>query len=187
MKATLILPGTGLLLVLLFVGCSFDYEGARVDENLSESNPEAILLGFSQTVVENGHPVMKIEADRAELYESQNMTIAYGLHFTELGREGELLSEGWADKATYHNDTENAEFTGSVYINSQAEETSLRAQSISWDNENKVLTTPPESLVQLEKDDGAFLEGRGLEVDLRYREIQLGGKVKGTYVTSEDN
>ncbi len=157
-----------------------------MDESLAESNPDLILLGFSQTVVEDGKPVMRLEAERTELYESQNLTIAYGLHFVELGTDGERLSEGWADKVAYHNDTENAEFTGSVHIYSEKEETSLKAQSISWDNENKVLTTPPEATVQLKKDDGSFLEGQGLEVNLRYREIQLDGNVKGTYVFEED-
>ena len=48
------------------------------------------------------------------------------------------------------------------------------------------METPTETRVTLKKDDGSFLEGTGLEADLRRMEIKLKGGVQGRYVTEEE-
>ena len=174
------------VLLSLMVSCSFDYEEAMAEEILSAKNPDSVLLGFSQTIVKEGQAVMKITADRAEHYDSQNLAVAYGLHFVEYGAGGRKLTEGWAEKAIYQNDTEDADFTGAVFIRSEKEESNLRTESISWDSQNEILSAPPDARVTLEKDDGSSLSGLGFEANLRYMEIQFGKDVKGVYLTSEE-
>jgi hypothetical protein len=48
------------------------------------------------------------------------------------------------------------------------------------------LDTPPDSRVTLKRDDGSFLEGTGLEADLRRMEIKLKNGVIGRYVSEEE-
>jgi len=173
---------------MLFVtlACSFDYDEAMVDENLAEEFPESIMLELSQTVVEQGKPVLKVEADSVEIYQGFNKTVARGLHFLEYADDGGTLTEGWADKVVYFNETEDAEFTGNVYFYSKKEEISISTDSIRWESEPRYLETPAETAVTLKRDDGSFLEGTGLEADLRRMEIKLKGGVRGRYVTEEE-
>ena len=157
-----------------------------VDENLAEEFPESIMLELSQTVVEGGKTILKLEADSVEIYQGHKKTVARGLHFLEFDNDGSALTEGWADKVVYFNETEDAEFTGNVYFYSKKEEISISTDSIRWESERRYLETPPETRVTLKKDDGSFLEGVGLEADLRRMEIRLKGGVRGRYVTEEE-
>lgn len=157
-----------------------------VDENLAEELPESIMVELSQTVVEEGKIILKIEADSVEIYRGFIKTVARGLHFFEYDDNGDTLTEGWADEVVYFNETEDAEFTGNVYFYSKKEEISISTDSIRWESEPRYLETPAETTVTLKRDDGSFLEGTGLEADLRRMEIKLKGGVRGRYVTEEE-
>ena len=182
----MMLNSSCLLLFLVLTSCSFDYRGAMVEESLSEELPTSILLGFSQTIVEDGRTVMSVQASRAEIYDESEKTVVYDLEFVEFDRDGETLTEGRAEKGVYYRDTENAEFSGSVRLNSATEETSVTAENLTWDNENRRLTTPADSRVSITRTDGSVLEGRGMEADLRLRRITLQNEVKGVYITDDD-
>ena len=106
-----------------------------------------------------------------------------GHFFLEYAEDGGTLTEGWADEVVYFNKTEDAEFTGNVYFYSKKEEISISTDSIRWESEPRYLETPAETTVTLKRDDGSFLEGIGLEADLRRMEIKLKGGVRGRYVT----
>lgn len=174
-----------LILLLLFPSCTFDYRSAMVEENLSEEIPTSVLLNFNQTIVKNGRIILEAEAERAEIYDALDKTVIQGLFFAEYGREGEKLTEGRAENGVYYNDSENAEFSGNVYLYSITEETGIRTENLTWDNEKRLLTTPTETTVTIERDDGSRLEGQGLEADLRLRKIVLNRGVSGTYYTEE--
>jgi len=177
----------GMLAFLILVcSCSFDYEEAMVDEDLAEEAPESIMVEVSQTVVEEGKTIMTVEADSVEIYQGHKKTVARGLHFLEYDDDGSTLTEGWADEVVFHNETEDAEFTGNVYFYSKKEEISIRTDSLRWQSEIRYLETPPEAKVILKKDDGSFLEGIGLEADLRRMEIKLKSGVRGRYVSETD-
>jgi LPS export ABC transporter protein LptC len=174
-----------LLLLLLLLTCSFDYEEAMVDESLAEETPESILVKLSQTVVEEGRTIFRVEADTVEIYQGHKKTVAQGLHFLEYADDGSTLTEGWADRVVYFNETEDAEFMGNVNLYSKKEKILISTDSIRWESETRHLETPPETKVSLKKDDGSFLEGVGLEADLRRMEIRLKSHVRGRYVTEE--
>jgi LPS export ABC transporter protein LptC len=176
-----------ILISHFLLSCSFDYEEAIVEESFSEKAPESIIIGLSQTVVKEGQIQIVIEVERAEVYEDHKRTIARGLHFIELDREGGRLAEGWADKAVYYSETEDAEFSGNVYLYSAKEETSISTAQIKWENEERYLSTPEDVKVILKKDDGSFLEGTGFKANLRRREIQFGGGVNGHYIISDED
>lgn len=177
---------TAFVLFLIFPSCTFDYRSAMVDEDLSKELPSSVLLNLSQTIVENGRIILQAEVERAEIYDDLDKTVFQGLFFAEYGREGEKLTEGWAENGAYYNDTENAEFSGSVYIYSLTEETGIRAGNLAWDNEKRLLTTPPDATVTIERDDGSRLSGQGLEADLRLRKIVLDRGVSGTYYSEDE-
>ena len=173
---------TSLFFILPYVfslSCSFDYEKATVDEELSEEIPDSISFKFSQVIVYEDGARIQIEAERVESYEKLDRIMAYGLHFEEYGTDGELLAEGKADKAIYDMETEDAEFSGSVIFTSIQEKATVKTENIYWEDESRKLTTPPEVLVLFERDDGSFIEGKELEADLRRMEIRFANDVRG--------
>jgi LPS export ABC transporter protein LptC len=171
---------------VLPLSCSFDYEGATIDEALAEETPESRIVGLSQTVVENGTTSFEIEAESVEVYEGHTKTVAYGVRFREYDAEGDLLTEGRADRAVFRNETEDAEFEGNVRLHAVKEELVVETDRVEWNSEERRLLTPPDSRVRLEKEDGSFLEGRGFEADLRRRYVRFQAAVKGYYVVNDE-
>jgi len=179
---------TSLLLLLISVfafSCSFDYEEATVEEELSEEIPDTVMLKFSQTVVEEDGSMIRLEAERAEVYEKQEKMIALGISFREFDENGELITEGKAEKAVYHTDTENAEFSGAILFFLPQEESTLVTDAISWVDETKRLSTPPGVAVLLQREDGSYIEGQELVADLRNMIVEFGKSVSGRIVLSE--
>ncbi len=100
-------------------------------------------------------------------------------HFRELDELGAILVEGWADLATYHIDSENAEIEGNLRLYSAKEETTLTASDLSWDKDSRTLRSTEDGVVRLKRDDGSEMSGRGFEADFRHREIRFGSDVTG--------
>ena len=173
-----------LTVVALTGACSFDYEQATVADELSEEVASSTLIDFSQTVVRDGRPIMVLEAEDARTFEESQTVVLTGAHFRELDQEGAVLVEGWAERAVYHTDTENAEIQGRVILYSAKEETTLTATDLSWDKEGRVLRSTETGVVTLERDDGSEISGRGFEANFRHREIRFGSDVRGV-VTDE--
>jgi LPS export ABC transporter protein LptC len=176
-----------ILLALFSFSCSFDYEEATVEEELSEEIPDTVMLKFSQTVVEEDGSMIRLEAEKAEVYEKQEKMIALGISFQEFNEAGELITEGKAEKAVYYTDTENAEFSGSILFFLPQEDSTLTAEAISWEDETRRLTTPPGVSVQLQRKDGSFISGQDLVADLRSMIVEFGKAVSGRIVVSEEN
>jgi len=175
-----------LLTAASVLSCSFDYEGATIDETLAEETPESRIVGLSQTVVENGTTSFEIEAESVEVYEAHTRTVATGVRFREYDEEGELLTEGRADRAVFDNETDDAEFEGDVLLHAVQDELTVRTDRVEWISEERRLRTPPGSRVRLEQDDGSYLEGRGFEADLRRRRVRFQSEVRGYYVISDE-
>ena len=118
--------------------------------------------------------------DCARTFEEADTVVLTGAHFRELDEEGAILVEGWAEQATYHRETENAEFPGEVRLYSAREETTLTAEGLTWNKENRILKGREDGLVVLKEDDGSGISGRGFEADFKYRRIRFSGGVSGT-------
>jgi LPS export ABC transporter protein LptC len=179
-----------LLSVFLFLGllgCRFDYEEAMVDESLEQEVPQYTFEDFTHTFVQEGELALKIEASRVEDFSRLSQSRAEGIHFTEYDEEGEVVTEGWADEALVDADTENVDFTGSVYIYSSILESGIRAASMHWDRENRLLSTSENDAVRIEKEDGSFVEGRGFEADFKTRRIRFSSDVRGLYYIPEED
>jgi len=184
-------PGNLLLLSILAVvaasACSFDYDEAVVEEELAEEIPDSVMLDFSQTVVQEDGRWIRIRAKRAEMYEKLDKMVARDVLFEEFDAEGNLRTEGRAEEAVYHTDTENAEFTGSIVFNLAEEEVTLASEGMTWVEESRLLTTPPGVTVLLQRANGSFIQGQDLVADLRRMVVELGAAVQGSLVIQEES
>jgi LPS export ABC transporter protein LptC len=181
-----ILIATTALSLLFLSACSMDYEEAEVAEDISEEVPNTVLHYFSQTIVRDGTPVYRVQAEKAETYNKKNTMILFNVLFQELNPEGEVITEGWAEEITFYTDTEDAELEGNIEFYSKAEEAAVRASFLEWDHGDKVLSGKDEEVVRLERKSGSVVSGTGFEAELKKKRVRFTGNVEGTYVDEEE-
>lgn len=174
-----------LAFLVILSACSLDYEEARLAEEIAAETPETVMVSFTHTVVVDGKVWVKLTADRAESYEKRKQIILQGVSFQEYDSQGKLATEARADHAVFYSETEDATAAGSIVIRSPGEESTLRAQTLSWFKEGKRLEAGPQESVRLEKQDGSFVEGRGFKADFRRKRMEFSSGVRGSYVWEE--
>jgi len=173
--------------VALLAGCSLDY-GDGLAEDLSESVPDTVVYGFSHTVIERGVPSFRIEAERAESYQAKRLMVLSGVRFSEYGRDGvELLSEGGAERAVFHTDTESAELSGSVRFYYAPDGLSVESGYLEWDGEARRLSSRADTVTTLRDDDGSGLSGSGFTADAASRSFEFGNRADGRFVAADDS
>ena len=164
--------------------CSFDYT-AGTAEALRAEIPDTVLHNVTHVVVRDGAIIAEIDSERLENFSSDQRAVLTDVAYREFDRDGNLTNHGSADRATIHTETDDAEVSGTIQLRSETEEATLSAGQLAWDDEARTLTSPAEDLVELRRDDGSQVAGRGLEIIVRRRTVRFGGRVSGTIVAGE--
>ncbi|PKL07948.1 MAG: LPS export ABC transporter periplasmic protein LptC [Spirochaetae bacterium HGW-Spirochaetae-7] len=175
------------LAALLASACSLDY-GTPLSDDFGEDVPDTVVFGFSHTVVENGSPRFKLEADRGEAYQSLKLLKLTAVRFVEYKADGSgaVNADGKAESAVFHTDTESAELSGSVRFHSTGDAMTVESGYLSWDGEAKELASRAETVTTLRDDDGTWLSGSGFTADAKRRSFRFGNRADGRYVTPKD-
>ncbi len=170
---------------LILAGCSLDY-GAAMAEDLAEDVPDTVVIGFSHTVVENGSPRFRLEAERGESYQVQKKMKLTGVSFTEYEPGTRNISaQGSADSAVFFTDTESAELTGSVRFHSSQDGVTVESGYLEWDGQARLLRSRAETMTSLRDDDGSSLSGAGFSADANRRSFTFGNRADGRYMAPE--
>lgn len=165
--------------------CALEY-GAADSGAERPALPDTVLYSFQHTVVRNGGPLFRLIADRAENYDSQRRSLLYGVGFVEYGDGGKVVTAGTCASATFHTDTEDVELSGSIDFRSSREGMGIKAEYLYWDSAKRLLSSRPELVVKLEKDDGSAIRGEGFNADGRTRSWSFEANVEGTYATAAE-
>jgi LPS export ABC transporter protein LptC len=169
----------------LSVACSFNYGSAA--QASAEAAPSAVFRDFDHQVFIKGQLALGLHADLAESYEAEGRILLHGVTFTEYDRStGEADAEGMADEAVFFTANENAEFSGSIEIQSRSEDAALRAEHLSWDGGTKVLSGGLDRSVTVTKGNGTWLRGAGFSADSRRRSFGFREAVEGSLVVEEE-
>lgn len=145
--------------------------------------PYAVFTGYSHTAVVRGARNFVLKAERAELYETGKKAVLAGVSFAEYDPDtGELLSQGTAESAIYHTDTKDAEFSGSVRLESKRQDAVLEGEKLAWIESDKRLVGGLDRTVTIGRADGSRVGGAGFEADSRRRAFSFRGGVTGTIV-----
>jgi len=172
---------------LVVAGCSLDYGQAMADD-LAEDVPDTVVLGFSHTVVENGIPRFRLEAERGESYQSQKKMKLSGVRFTEYATGSrDVSAEGSADSAIFFTETESAQLSGSVRFRSSRDGVTVESGYLEWDGEARLLRSRAETVTRLVDDDGTSLSGAGFTADAARRSFSFGNRAEGRFVTPESD
>lgn len=168
-------------------GCSLDY-GTELAEDIGEGTPDAVVIGFEHTVVENGKPRFRISAKRGESFRELEKMKLSGVKFVEYSPDGDgkVVSEGSADSAVLYTDTESAEMSGSVLLSSARDGITVSSAYLKWDGDARTLESRADAVTTLADDDGSSLSGSGFKVDAATRSFEFGRRVDGSYSGEDD-
>lgn len=169
---------------ILIAACSFDYTSGTAEALLAEV-PDTVLHNVSHVVVRDGAIIAEIDSARLENFSADQLAVLTNVTYREFDRNGNLTNHGRADRATIHTETDDAEVSGTIQLRSETQEATLSAGQLVWDDDARTLTSPPQDLVELKRDDGSQVSGRGLEILVRRRTLRFAGRVDGTIVADE--
>ena len=169
-------------LAVLFGGCSFDYGADPGPEELADEVPETVLTAATHTVVRDGRVVAQISSEQVENYPAAGRAELHDVRYVEYDGNGAVAATGRADRAVYYTESEDAEVAGAVKLRSVSQEASLTAEELHWDQAGRLLSTGPEQVVAVIRDDGSRVQGAGFEAELRKKTIHFSGPVSGRLV-----
>ncbi len=171
---------------VLFSACSL--AGYAPHEGEEEELPTLTFTSYSHTVVLRGKPNFELRAAKAEVYETSKKTILSDVSFSEFDPDtGELLSFGRADIAIYHTDTKDAEFSGSVRLESKKQDAILQGEYLKWIDKDKRLEGRLDRTVTISRSDGSLMSGAGFEADARKRSFSFRESVVGRIESKADD
>jgi LPS export ABC transporter protein LptC len=181
----LLIPISSLLTV---TSCSFDYETS--DEN-AQRGIVLTMWDMEYVSVSGGNPSLRVRAEEARRYEEKHSMELENFSFERFAHPGqsatgsgpsglETDARGGARSARIELDTGNFSMNGDVSLESVSEDISIEAESVSWRDKEKALSSPGE--VKITRSDGTVLSGRGFSADTRSKTWELEEAVEGNMV-----
>lgn len=155
-------------------------------DEIAEDIPDTILDSFIHTQVKGGRKTFMVQADRGEFYDKKKETLFTGVQFREFGSDGSVITEGTCEHARLFTDTDNVELWGGLMFYSAREEAQLTAEELFWNDAQGTLTAAPEAFVEIEKDSGSRLRGRGFSAETGSRTVRFESNVSGTWVGNDE-
>jgi LPS export ABC transporter protein LptC len=177
------------LLIALCLGvfvlgrCTFDY-GDRASENDDQAD---IVMGNVEYVrMRDGDPVVRFRAQQAERYENRQTMELQNFSFEQFyGSGGEVNAAGSAGSGLVELDSGNIKLERDIIISVDSEDITIETDSLSWEDEQRVLAGSDGLPVDIQRSDGTVFSGRGFSADARSRTWAFSGGVEGSYVDAE--
>ncbi len=152
------------------------------DDDVSDKQPDTTAWGVHQvTVTENGR--IEITADKVEKFNEEDTSHFYSTVLSETNSEGELVLEGGADYVEVHG-TEEGMAAGNVYINDVEEGSEIKADSMQFNDEDRILNG--NGNIEVDLGDGLTMTGNSFTADLAKKTYSFTNDVKGTIEFSDD-
>lgn len=168
--------------VFALVSCSMpqgETEAASQDET-----PDVVFYGFSREEVEDGVVVFSAKAEKAEYFEDQGLLVITNVVFEDRGKEGgSPKATGEAERAVYHEDTGNAEFSGYVRLYSKEENAAFEAKELNYIASSQTIEGPADDPVIVRVGQQLFLHGTGFFADVQKKAFSFRNGVQGTIWT----
>jgi hypothetical protein len=177
-----------LALLLVLAACSFDYGASGGD---SENEPDVIMKDVEYVRMENALPLVRMRSREARRYEKKHAMEMddfsfeqYNAPSSETGEIPDVNVRGRGASVKIETDSRNLSMAGGVSLDVESENFSLQTESLSWEDEERLLSAPGE--VAITRSDGTRLSGRNLSADTRRRSWRFEGEVSGDIVEEDD-
>jgi LPS export ABC transporter protein LptC len=173
-----------LLLIFSFFSCTFDY-GDKESEN--DGLPDLIMENVEYVRVRSADPLARIQAERFERYEKQNLAKLENVIFEQYGEHGEAINiYGKAGAATINIESGDIFMEKTVNLEVRTEDITLETYQLEWKDESGSVFTGEKNETFIYKDNGTRFTGIGLQANARLRSWEFLGSINGVYI-HEDN
>ena len=167
-----------ILICIGLSGCSFDYGR---DAPGADVRPDAVFRGFSRQEIAGDALALEARAESAEYYSEEGRFVLTGLSFSEYDpATGALRYRGEADRAEYFEDTDDAEFSGYIMLESLVDDASFETDRLRYSGATKPIEGAPDTTVIVRVGEKLVMRGRGLFADVDERLFTLRGGGDGT-------
>ena len=182
MKKAIILFG---IFALLFFACTFDY-GENGESG--RETPDLIMTNVVYVRVRSSDPVARVQAERAERFESRGVMVLQNASFEQFGDKGnEIDSFGWAGTATVHIQSGDVFMSNGVRLEVESEDIILETINLSWLDESKNLSSGSDDEVIIFRENGTNFTGIGLNASVRNHSWEFSGNVAGTFISDDED
>ena len=182
------IPGIILFLaagILCFWGCSFDYGELEQEK---EEQPDIVMYNVEYVRVENGNPMVKFDAEKAEHYEKSRTMKLSNFSFTQFNNSEDTEdTSGFAGYGVINLDSKDVTLQDGVSINVESEDMHITTKNLKWKDKTKELEAGSYEEVRVDRSDGTSIGGSGFKADLRSRTWEFSDGISGTYVHTEES
>jgi LPS export ABC transporter protein LptC len=172
-------------LFIFFTGCTFDY-GEASEEN--EDQPDIVMSDVEYVRIRDGDPVVRFRAQEAERYEKKQTMELRNFSFEQFENHGNgVNASGSAGSAHVDLDSGNILLENGIIIAVDSEDITLRTSTLSWQDEEHILSGEDSGIVDITRSDGTTFYGKGFTADTRSRTWEFTGGIDGTFVDEDDD
>jgi LPS export ABC transporter protein LptC len=173
-----------LLLIPLFWSCTFDY-GDK--DSTEESIPDLVMENVEYVRVRSADPLARLQADRFERYEKQNLAKLENVIFEQYGEHGEQINiYGKAGRASIDIESGDIFMDNNVNLEVRTEDIILETYQLEWKDESKTIFTGEKNEIVIYKENGTRFSGIGLQANARLRVWEFLGRINGVYVHEDE-
>jgi LPS export ABC transporter protein LptC len=168
-----------LLLISLLLSCTFDYgDKDSADDDL----PDLVMENVEYVRVRAADPLARIQADRFERYEKQNMAKLENVIFEQYGYGEEINIYGKAGRAEVNIESGDIFMDNNVNLEVRTEDVILQTYQLEWKDESRSLFTGEKNETFIYKENGTRFTGIGLQANARLRSWEFLGSINGVYI-----
>lgn len=171
--------------IIFTLSCNVSGESGELAEEIKIA--ETVLNDFRQVKVKKGRPLYEIKAEKAETFSKENLMKLYNMEFVQFNKGKKNVSEGTAERVDFNIDSENAIANGNMEFKSLTEKVTVRSQWLRWENKEKILTGREDLPVELEKEGGTHLKGKGFKAVAETKTVTFSKGMKGIFVPESSN
>ena len=169
---------------LLFWSCTFDYGNK---ESEGDALPDLVMENVEYIRVRSADLLARIQADRFERYEKQDIMKVQNIVFEQYSEKGEEVNvHGRAGSAVVHIESADIFMDNYVSLEVITEDIILESYQLEWKDAARTISSGEEEPVNIFRENGTWFTGIGLEGNTRTRTWEFLGSVDGVYIHDDD-
>jgi len=166
--------------ILLFWSCTFNYGDTDVS---AENLPDLVMENVEYVRVRAADPLAKLQAERFERYDKQNVVKMQNITFEQYGEHGEKINVyGRVGSAEVNIESGDIFMDKNVSLDVKTEDILIDTYQLEWKDEPRFLSSGENNKVNIYRENGTRFSGTGLQANTRLREWEFLGGFNGVYI-----
>jgi LPS export ABC transporter protein LptC len=171
------------LAVFVFGRCTFDYGDAASQK---DDQADIVMENVEYVRMRDGDPVVRFRAQQAERYETRQAMELQNFSFEQFYDHGSgINATGAAGSGLVELDSGNIQLEQGIIIAVEDEDITIVTETLSWEDEKRILAGSDEHRVNIQRSDGTVFSGTGFSADSRRKTWSFTGGVEGSYVDKD--